>query len=98
MSIINKNKIMWDGTESCILNVSACEGNISVFTYGSGSATFKVSKDGIVFTERFLVRMKDGDTNSTITTEDNYITFIGDAKYAKFDNVSGFEKIEASTY
>ena len=107
MSAITQRQVMWDGTKSNVMNVTSAEGNLSVFTYGNGTATLKVSidilKDGMTFddltwTDRFLVAMKNGNTNATVSSEGNYITFVGDVKYVKFDNVSGFDKIEASTY
>ena len=95
MSVINKRQTMWDGIESKVLNVTSAEGNLSVFTYGNGTATLKVSIDileegktfdDLTWTDRFLVAMKTGNATPNMTSEGNYITFVGDVKYVKFTN------------
>ena len=109
MSVIQSREKLWDSIESVneVFKVSSSENNVSIFTYGNGSATLKVTADNLqqgqvfddlTWSDRFVVSMKNGVINSTLTEEGNYLSFIGDVKYLRFENVSGFTKIEIATY
>ena len=71
--------------------------NVTLTTYGNGSAVFECSSDsGKTWHERFTVNMGNMNCSSNLNGEGMFYTIVSDVDYIRVTNVTGYDRIVAS--